>query len=153
MNTPATNHREILRSIEDAAVTALLAPGDLTAAQADAIREACRHPYTRDPMIHRILIAHPSQTGRAMRRLTEVAADPHHDDDADVLTVAALFIWAIGDDNDQAYILLARAELAAGDHNTLGELVQAAINFGLPRESWLAVIGNIPLDVVRASCI
>ncbi len=142
-----TTTTEDLRSIEDAAVNILFGNDPIDAHRAQCVHAACQQFQTRDPLIHRVLTAHPAQRDNALNRMWRalVEADPL---DGEMHTVAAVLTWTITGQTSDARTLLAEGA-RRGAHTALNDLYTEAITLGLPHDIWLTLNAQTSLDTMR----
>ena len=142
-----TTTAEDLRSIEDAAVNLLVGTDPIDAHAAQSVHTACQQFQTRDPLIHRVLTAHPAQRDNALNRMWRalVEADPI---DGEMHTVAAVLTWTITASTPDACTLLAEGA-RRGTLTALNDLYTEAIALGLPHDLWLTLNAETSLDTLR----
>ena len=142
-----TTTAQDLRDIEDAAVTILLSAAPIDARRAQAVHTACQQFQTRDPLIHRVLTAHPAQRHNALNKMRQALAeaDPI---DGEMHTVAAVLTWTITGNSAVAQQLLAEGA-RRGTHTALNDLYTEAIALGLPHNAWMLATADSTLDTLR----
>ncbi len=142
-----TTTAQDLRDIEDAAVTILFGADPIDAHRAQAVHTACQQFQTRDPLIHRVLTAHPAQRHTALHKMRQALAeaDPI---DGEMHTVAAVLTWTITGNSAVAQQLLAEGA-RRGTHTALNDLYTEAIALGLPHNAWMLATADSTLDTLR----
>lgn len=128
-------------------MTILLSAAPIDARRAQAVHTACQQFQTRDPLIHRVLTAHPAQRHNALNKMRQALAeaDPI---DGEMHTVAAVLTWTITGNTTLAQQLLAEGA-RRGTRTALNDLYTEAIALGLPHNAWMLATADSTLDTLR----
>ena len=132
------------RRIEDQAVAAVGQP--FGPQVSGLLWQMANDVRVRDPWLMRVLGMPCEQQKAALRAVGESVG--YYRADGELLSVAALLSWAVGQDADTS-TAYATAAIMARSRTGLAALILDALELGMPPETWETVCADLPLDVMR----